>query len=122
MDMNATYVHCPQCNDLDRHFSEGDNPKGSWFCQPCLEIYPCVDFKEPEISDKWVAQILGTEISVVQMKDLHGRISCGWFSETKILIAEVQAYANSSEVSPVVEKIMQTAKEEAIDRNNLQSQ
>lgn len=120
LGVRAIYLHCPRCGVLDRYFYESLD--GEWTCQSCRWRSSRKDFKQPEISDEWIAQALGTEISVVQKKDLHGRISCGWFSESKILIAEGQAYARSSEKSPVMAGLLKLAEEEAARRNIAQGE
>ena len=72
-------------------------------------------FKEPSVTDKWIVSDKETEISIVQEKDVHGRISHGWFSESKILISE-SAYTSDLK-SPVHEQIVLLAQKEADERN-----
>lgn len=108
------YVHCPRCDKLNRYFNLHCRTR---ICYHCGDVSKKSEFKEPEVSDRWIAQRMGHEISIVQMKDLHGRISCGWFSDSKVLIAEAQAHAGSSEVSPVVDQLFRLAEIEAEKRN-----
>ena len=109
------YVLCPVCGVLDRHF--GDRQSCVWACSECRVASVSGEFTYPEVSDEWIPQVLGTEVSIVQKKDLHGRISCGWFSDTKVLIAEARAPHDSSDPSPVFDGLMKQAVEEAARRN-----
>lgn len=116
MTFTQHYVHCPNCNDFDRHFDTEGRMKGQWFCQHCMREFPKTEFIKPEVSDKWIPQVKGDEISVIQMKDLHGRLSFGWFSDTKVLIAK----AGSTEPSPIFDALVALATEEANRRNAAQ--
>lgn len=119
-NMRPQYLHCPKCGELDRHFTTENTRRLP--CQKCWEYHPASDFKEPEISDEWIPLIrCGTEISIVQKKDLHGRISAGWFSETKILIADTKARGGECEACPVFDEIVALAHKEAKRRNALQN-
>ena len=117
--MIPTYLHCPKCNDLDRHFIDAED--SDVYCQKCLKISPISALIEPEVTDEWVAQALGSEISIVQKKDLHGRISCGWFSSTKIIIAEAAVYGFKG-TSPVFDALFKLAEDEAAKRNKQQTE
>jgi hypothetical protein len=101
---------------LQRWFYEKETSLGS--CNRCGKLSRVTERVLPECTDEWVAQALGYEISIVQKKDLHGRISCGWFSESKVLIAEAADYRRTP--SPVFDKILELAHEEAAKRNQSQ--
>lgn len=109
------YVHCPRCGHLDRHFA--DKVTSFATCANCHHTNRICFFNQPERTEEWVAQKLRGEISIVQKKDLLGRISMGWFSETKILIAETKD--SSGGVSPLADEIMGLAEIEAKRRNSL---
>lgn len=113
------YLHCPKCGVLDRVFEveritvEGiDIPT---YCGKCKAYSPLSRWIQPQEGREWIAVRLGREISVVRRSHLHGRISCGWFNEDKILIASVGDY--NGKVSPVSDAILELAKNEA-DRMN----
>jgi hypothetical protein len=98
---------------LQRWFYESEEaPK---FCFGCGKTTSWVECVQPEQSDEWIPLVLGSEISVVQKKELHGRTSQGWFSEGKVLIADAKDYAGA--VSPVFEQLVKLAHEEAARRN-----
>jgi hypothetical protein len=101
---------------LQRWFYEGETHLGR--CDYCGGLSHPPERVLPERTDEWIAQALGTEISIVQKKNLHGRISCGWFSESKVLIAEAADYGHT--LSPVFDKILELAHEEAAKRNQSQ--
>lgn len=108
------YVHCPECGKYDRHFVE--NLESKTYCSKCGFVAPINHFHKPEVSDRWIPQVKRDEICVIQMKDLHGRLSLGWFSETKVLIAK----AGSKEPSPIFDALVAIAVEEANRRNAAQ--
>jgi len=113
--MKQHYVHCPHCGELDRHFSDfGFGEKTErWFCQKCLTYSLVSDYVQPEVTDEWIVRAVHGEISIVQKKDVHGRISHGWFSESKVLIAD------NTKHSPVHDQIIELARQEADRRNAL---
>ncbi len=113
MGLLVGYAHCPHCMKLQRWFYESEEaPK---FCFGCGKTTSWVECVQPEQSDEWIPLVLGSEISVVQKKELHGRTSQGWFSEGKVLIADAKDYAGA--VSPVFEQLVKLAHEEAARRN-----
>lgn len=113
--MAVSYVHCPECGHLDRHFRDEANSLVS--CAKCQQLNYFRRFIQPERTEEWIAQKLGREISIVQKKDLHGRISIGWFSDSKILVANTKDYLGRD--SPLVDEILELAEKEAERRNNL---
>ncbi len=113
MGMHVGYAHCPHCMKLQRWFYESDEELT--LCFSCGKTTRWAECVQPERSDEWVPLVLGTEISVVQKKELHGRISCGWFSEGKVLIADAKDYNGTK--SPVFEQLVKLAHEEAARRN-----
>ena len=113
MGFRVGYAHCPHCTKLERWFYESEESLLPCFC--CGKTTRWSECVPPERSDEWVTLVLGTEISVVQKKEMHGRISCGWFGEGKVLIANARDYNGTK--SPVFEQLVNLAHEEAARRN-----
>ena len=118
MGLRVGYAHCPHCTKLQRWFYESETTPT--ICIGCGKVTCWTECVQPELGDEWMPLVLGSEISVVQKKELHGRISHGWFSESKVLIAGTRSF--NGVASPVFEQLVKLAHEEAARRNqtNLQ--
>jgi hypothetical protein len=114
MGLRVGYAHCPHCTKLQRWFYESETTPT--ICFGCGKVTCWAECEPPELGDEWVPLVLGSEISVVQKKELHGRISHGWFSEGKVLIADAKDYNGVK--SPVFEQLVKLAHEEAARRND----
>ena len=94
--MTITFIHCPVC-DTPQSTCEGEDSAQEKYCQSCKSFFDILDAPRMQGMDRWVANRIGDEVSIVHEQNFHGRISYGWFHpDRKILFAKLGPFESDN--------------------------